>query len=120
MAIELEPKSAEALRRHTFIISPTRPSEEDIVNFKKKAAESPDSFRAVQALDYALARHGRFGAVVDVWDTYLTRHPKDGRAYLEQSGAYWQLGQHDDARTRASQACALGMSAGCARAQQGR
>jgi tetratricopeptide (TPR) repeat protein len=120
MAIELDPKNTEALRRHTFIISPTPPSEADIVNLKKKAAESPDSFRAGQALDYALARQARFGEVVELWKNYIGRHPKDGRAYLEQSGAYWQLGQHDDARRQASEACALGMSAGCVRAQQRR
>jgi Flp pilus assembly protein TadD len=79
---------------------------------------SPDDLRALQQLDYALARRGEFQRIVDLYTAYLARHPQDGQAYLERGGAYFHLRRLPEARADARTACELGVSEGCAREKQ--
>ncbi len=80
---------------------------------------SPDDFRAVQRLDYELAKQGgHFDQIVELWNDYLSRHPNDGQAYLERGGAYYHWGKRAEAGRDARKACELGINEGCARARQ--
>jgi hypothetical protein len=80
--------------------------------------EVPDDFRAVQALDYRLARERKFERIVPLWDAFLARHPDHGQAHLERSGTLYHLKRFAEAREGASRACDLGVSEGCLRAKQ--
>ncbi len=86
---------------------------------EESVKNSPDDFRSVQRLDYAMAKQGgRFGEIVELWNSYLSRHPNDGQAYLERGGAYYHWGKLAEAGSDAKKACELGITEGCARAKQ--
>lgn len=82
-----------------------------------EARAHPDDFRAHQALDYALARQNRYKEVIAMWDEFIGRNPKHGRAYLERGGAFFNTGRRAQALSDADRACELGVSEGCAFAE---
>ncbi len=89
----------------------------DIESLRADALARPDDFEAQRRLDYALAREGRFQEIIPIWDTYLLRHPGDGRAWLERGGTWYHLKDLVKAREDAEQACELGVPEGCRRAE---
>jgi tetratricopeptide (TPR) repeat protein len=90
----------------------------EIERLEARAKSAPDDFEAHRSLDYALARRGAYERVVTMWNDYLSRHPREGRAYLERGGAHLHLRHLRDAKGDAQKACELGVSEGCARAAQ--
>ncbi len=82
------------------------------------AATAEDEFREVQRRDYQLARERKFEEILPLWGAYLTKHPSDGRAYLERGGTYYHLRRYPESLADASKACALGVDEGCLRARQ--
>lgn len=112
LAADLAPNDRAILGRRTKIIVGDAP---DIPALEAAAKRAPDDFRAHQTLDYALAKKGQTARVVEMWTEYLSRHPKDARAYLERGGAHFQLKHRDQALADAARACELGSSEGCAR-----
>lgn len=85
----------------------------ELAAMQAKVAETPDDFRAVQRLDYDLARQNRFEEIVTLWTGFIARHPDHGRAYLERGGAYHHLGRATEARADAKKACDLGITEAC-------
>lgn len=85
----------------------------DIPRLEADVKAKPDDFRTHQRLDYALAALNRFKEVIQMWDGYIARHPKDGRAHLERGGAHNRLGERDAAHADVKAACDLGISQGC-------
>jgi tetratricopeptide (TPR) repeat protein len=128
LAAELQPQNREIIQRRGYIVEglterpagPTgapgvEPPEMD--GLKQAVLDNPDDLRAHQQLDYNLARQGKFTEVVALWDSYLERNPKDGRAYLERGGAYFHLRKVAEAKADAAKACDLGISEGCLHAK---
>jgi tetratricopeptide (TPR) repeat protein len=119
LAAELAPRNPEVQSRRKWVIAGEGGSStEELAVLEEQVRKAPDDFRALQQLDYALARRGQFERVVELWTAYLARHPQDGPAHLERGGAYFQLGRLAEARADARRACELGISEGCAREKQ--
>jgi tetratricopeptide (TPR) repeat protein len=119
LATELDPGNRDAQGRRAVIIAGSKTEPAALARKLEEAEqEVPDDFRAVQQLDYQLAREGRFGPVVGLWSRFLERHPDHGQAYLERGGAYFHLGKRAEALADARKACELGVSEGCVRARQ--
>ncbi len=94
-------------------------SKGDPVNVLRDAlAANPDDFRVHQRLDYALSREDKVEEILGMWTKYVTRHPDDGRAYVEREGAYARLNMPKEGMADARRACELGFSAGCMRFQK--
>lgn len=113
LAAELAPLDREVQGRRAFIVSRGEPA--------PAGGEDPpvaDDFRSVQRADYALARQGRYDRVLPLWDDFLSRHPDEGRAWLERGGALFHMGRRTEAAADAQKACELGVSEGCVRARQ--
>jgi tetratricopeptide (TPR) repeat protein len=119
LATELDPGNHEAQGRRAFIIAGGKTEPTALTRKLQEAQQDvPDDFRAVQQLDYQLAREQRFGPVVGLWTKFLEKHPDNGPAYLERGGAYFHLGKRAEALADARKACDLGVSEGCVRAKQ--
>jgi tetratricopeptide (TPR) repeat protein len=119
LAAELAPRNEEVQRRRHWIIAGAGASSPDeLARLEEQVRRSPDDLRALQRLDYALARRGEFQRIVDMYTAYLARHPQDGQAYLERGGAYFHLRRLPEAGADARMACELGVSEGCAREKQ--
>lgn len=120
LAAELAPTDANVQWRRAAIVTGKKdPGQgDDIEALEKAVRDRPDSFRAVQQLDYALARRRQFDRIVTLWTDYLGRHPSDGRAYMERSGTYLHLRKLKEAAADAAKACELGVSEGCARQKE--
>lgn len=80
---------------------------------KQAVASKPDSFEAVQLLDWLLARERKFAEVVAEWNRYLALRPDDAKAHMERGGAYYHMQKRDLAIQDAKKACELGLSEGC-------
>jgi tetratricopeptide (TPR) repeat protein len=74
---------------------------------------NPDDLKAHQQLDFAYAKKRKFSKVIAMWTAYLERHPNDGTAYFERSGAYYNSGKRDQAFADVEKACALGHNTAC-------
>jgi len=119
LAAELAPRNQEVQgRRRAIIAGASESSPDEVARLEEQVQRSPDDFRALQQLGYALARRGEFQRIVDLYTAYLARHPQDGQAYLERGGAYFHLRRLPEARADARRACELGVSEGCAREKQ--
>jgi tetratricopeptide (TPR) repeat protein len=119
LAVELDPGNHEAQGRRAAIVAGGKTEPAALTKQLEEAQQDvPDDFRAVQRLDYQLARQGRFGPVVGLWNKFLEKHPDHGQAYLERGGAYFQMGKRAEALADARKACDLGVSEGCVRARQ--
>lgn len=119
LALELAPTDKAARQTHASIVLGEPDPSKRIPALEAAVRDKPNDFRAHQALDYALARQGKFPAVVAMWNGYLARNPKDGRAYLERGGAYHQLGDAAASHADAKRACDLGFAEGCVEASRG-
>ncbi len=118
LGIELAPDDARLQKKKNALVSGGADASDGIDALEDAALRAPDDFEAHQRLDYALARQGNFNRVVTMWTEYLTRHPSEGRAYLERGGAYFSLKQLPEAFADAKQACSHGSSEGCTREKQ--
>jgi tetratricopeptide (TPR) repeat protein len=117
MLLELTPNLPSATQLHFHAVLGKDETRSGIeAELRARMAKDPDSFYAVQHVDYFLSRSRRFDLILPLWNDYLTRHPDDARAYLERSGTHHQLGHRDDARSDAQKACALGLNEGCSHA----
>ncbi len=118
LASDLDPGNRDLVQRRSWILSAGgAPAPDTISGLRAAAVAAPDDLRAHQALDYALARQGRYNEVIEMWDEYLGRRPDDGRAHMERAGALHHLGRDNEARAAARRACELGVSEGCLRAR---
>lgn len=121
LAKELAPTNRELSQRRDIVILGVPYGSDagvDIAALEGAVKERPDDFRAVQQLDYALAREGKFDRIIAAWTDYLSRHPNDGQVHLERGGSYRHAGKNTEAIADFSSACELGVSEGCARAKQ--
>ncbi|MFO0639968.1 MAG: hypothetical protein U0183_12200 [Polyangiaceae bacterium] len=119
LALELAPTDKAVRQTHTSIVLGEPDPSKRIPALEAAVRDKPNDFRAHQALDYALARQGKYPAVITMWNGYLGRNPKDGRAYLERGGAYQQLGDAAASHADAKRACDLGFAEGCVEASRG-
>jgi tetratricopeptide (TPR) repeat protein len=119
LAVELDPGNHEVQGRRETIIW-DRKTDSATLTTKLAVAQNdpPDDFRALQQLDYQLAREGRFGPIVGLWTKFLEKHPNHGPAYLERGGTYFRMGKRAESLADARKACDLGVSEGCVRAKQ--
>lgn len=85
----------------------------DVPALESNVAKNPDDLRAHQALDYTLAKLGKFDRVIEIWTAYLGRHPDDARALHERSGAYYHLKRWPECRADLQRACDFGISEAC-------
>jgi tetratricopeptide (TPR) repeat protein len=118
-ALLLDPKHAEGKRWRAELLKrgdPNRAPQE--VEQRVTAARRDDTFEAYLALDGALAQRGRFAEVIEHWNDFITRHPEEGRAYLERGGALFQIKKLPESLKDAEQACKLGVAPACSRADQ--
>ena len=114
LASDLDPTSKEVIERRVWIVAGGKEgTPEELAKLEGAVQDNPDDFRAVQALDYALAKKGDFTRVVGLWTKFLEAHPDEGRAFLERGGAYLHLGKRNEAIADAKKACELGVSLGC-------
>lgn len=77
------------------------------------AANVPDDINDVRRMDYGLSRGKRFDLILPIWNAYIAKHPDDGRAYLERTGTFHNLGRNEEALADARKACDLGYNEGC-------
>jgi tetratricopeptide (TPR) repeat protein len=84
-----------------------------IALMKKSVAVDPDWFENFVRLDRMYWQTGQLAAAVALWTEYLGRHPQEGKARLERSGALWHLGRKEEALAEAGHACRLGEDEGC-------
>lgn len=115
LAAELAPNNRDVQRRRAQLIAGGEAADAGV---DEEVQGASDDFRAVQQLDYRLARQRQFDRVVAVWNAFLARHPDHGPAYLERGGALFNLRRLPEARADAAKACDLGVSEGCVRARQ--
>lgn len=118
LASELVPTNGGVLNRMaTAVRGNVTGTPAELLALEAKVKSAPDDFRAHQQLDYALALKRQFPRVIELWTEYLGRHPEDGRAYDERSGAYYNSGRRAEALADAEKACRLGINRACAYAQ---
>jgi tetratricopeptide (TPR) repeat protein len=118
LAIQLDPGNADAHHwRSTAIVGDdTKDPDAAITRLDQAHAKSPDDFLTILELDYLLSTKARFDRIAELWSDYIARHPDDGRAFLERSGTYHNLGKAGESRADAVKACELGRDEGCLRA----
>ena len=78
-----------------------------------RVAANPDDFDAHVRLDGALAVQRRFPEIIAMWDGYVARQPREGRAYYERGGAKHHAGQRGGAIADLRKACELGFDPAC-------
>ena len=88
------------------------------VDFEKTIALDPEYFDSYLAIDWLLAREGKWERIIGYWDKYLTLKPNDGRAFLERGGTNYHKGDMEAAARDAKKACELGNNEGCKRYKQ--
>lgn len=91
---------------------------DELAALEAKIKAAPDDFRAYQQLDFALAKQRKYERVIAMWGEYLERHPQDGPAYFERSGAYYNSGHRPEAFGDLAKACELGVDQACAYQKQ--
>jgi tetratricopeptide (TPR) repeat protein len=116
LGLELGPLDGHVHAAYADIVIGDATTPERVAAVQRKAAESPGDFRAVQQLDYVLSRERRWAEILAAWNAYLGIHPNDGRAHMERSGTFWQLGRRQEAAADDARACELGINEGCVRA----
>lgn len=112
LASDLAPLDGEVLGRRVIALTDGDAGIEDL---RAQADATPDDFRSHQVLDYALSKEKRFEEIEQMWTTFLSRHPEEGRAYSERAGTFIQLGKRREAIADLEKACELGITEGCAR-----
>ncbi len=119
LAIELSPFDREVVReRDAAVRGNVSGNPEELAVLEAKVKSAPDDFRVHQQLDFVLAEQRAYPRILSMWTEYLGRHPDDGQAYLERSGAYYNSGQRKEAVSDAAKACELGVNHGCAYAKR--
>jgi tetratricopeptide (TPR) repeat protein len=114
LALDLAPSQpAYVFARSDLKYGPSR----EVSSLEDNVAKNPDDLRAHQALDYTLAKQGKFDRVIEIWTAYLARHPDDARALFERSGAYYHLQRWAECRADDQRACDLGISEACGQLQ---
>jgi tetratricopeptide (TPR) repeat protein len=81
--------------------------------FRAHLIDNPSDFNAHRAIDIILAERRDWDGVIALWSSYLDRHPKDGRAFLERAGARRHKEGMGAARGDILSACALGNAEAC-------
>ncbi len=118
LGLELGPLDRQAHGVYAGVVVGDATTPDRIAALQRRVADAPGDFRAVQQLDYALSPQRRFPEILAAWNGYLAVHPEDGRAHMERSGTYWNLGRRPDALADAVRACELGVNEGCVRAAE--
>jgi len=79
----------------------------------REAEASPLDFEAQARLATVYVQDGRFEDVLTLWNSFLTRKPRNGKALLARGQAHFTLGKTDEALADAKAACALGLGEAC-------
>lgn len=88
----------------------TRLAESDLEHL---IAIEPTHLEAHRLLDHILFKQKRLDEIVEHWNGYLARKPKDADALLERSGTYYHLGKLDLAKHDLAASCKLGNVKAC-------
>lgn len=119
LAEQLEPGSRDVKNLKLMVVQgETSGLAADIPSLEAAVKAHPDDFSVHQRLDYALAKHAKYDRIIAMWTEYLSRHPQDGPAYFERSGAYYNSGHGKEAQVDVVKACELGVNAACAYARK--
>jgi tetratricopeptide (TPR) repeat protein len=113
LAREIAPLDREIEGRRAQVLAGD--GEKGLPALERAVVGHPDDLRLHQRLDYALSVKAEFPRILDMWTTYIARHPDDARAYMERAGTNHQLGHDVEARADARKACELGITEGCMR-----
>ena len=81
--------------------------------FAAALAAQPRSRRAIENLDYLLARRREWDRIVALWDRYLELEPGDAKALLERAGTHRHRGDRAASCRDLERSCALGGEAAC-------
>lgn len=98
----------------TFIHQVGWNAAKQLEELKNEARRKPDDFDVRLQIDYGLASQGRYSEVVEMWDSFIERHPDDPRAYMERGGARWHLKRARESHADTQKACELGLENACA------
>jgi tetratricopeptide (TPR) repeat protein len=85
----------------------------ELAALEAQVQANPDDLKTHQQLDYAYAKKRQYPKVIAMWTEYLKRHPNDGTAYFERSGAYYNSKQRKQAFADVEKACSLGHNTAC-------
>lgn len=88
-------------------------AEEAIESFEAVLALDPRSRRAIENLDWLLARRAEWPRIVALWTAYLELEPGDAKARLERAGARRHAGDLPGACEDLQRACELGNTTAC-------
>lgn len=77
-------------------------------DLKKSISLDPENYGAYALLDWVLAREGKYEEIVRYWDQYIHFKPGHSSAYVERGGAYFQMGNYNDAVMNAKIAAEMG------------
>lgn len=75
----------------------------------KAIKRSPETFQYYRAVDHVLFKMGEVREILDYWERYLSKKPRDGRAYYERAGTYYHLQNYKLAAKDARRAMDLGV-----------
>ena len=87
-------------------------------DLEKAVQLNPRHFGSYQFLDWALAKQGKWGAVVEHWNQFLALEPNHAKAYLERGGTFYHKGDLKRAFQDAQKSCELGEPEACARSER--
>lgn len=116
-ALTFQPDNGSAMQLYAWwmhlLVSPENSNRQSIEQVAARAQAEPDSFDAQRDYDIALYVALRRPEIVALWDSYIARHPEDGRAYRERSGAQHNVGNEAGSRADAVRGCELGDGTAC-------
>jgi tetratricopeptide (TPR) repeat protein len=79
----------------------------------REAEASPLDFDAQERLATVYTQDGRFEDVLALWNGFLARRPRNGKALLARGQTHFTLGKASEAVLDAKAACALGLAEAC-------
>lgn len=116
-ALVLDPSNENASQLQQWVlqwlVNPDNPEHLTTEQVAERAAAAPDSYEAQRDYDTVLYMARRTPEIIALWDAYIARHPDDGRAYRERSGANHNSGRMAEYRADALRACELGDPPAC-------
>ncbi len=117
-ALELEPLSVDPYYRRG--IARWRQGDEQgaVADLRRAIELEPTHFEACRNLDHLLANKGDWGAILDVWNRFLSLEPHHAGALLERAGTHHHAGNEAAARLDLEAACGMGNAQACSLLQR--
>ena len=107
-AIRFNPDNAEAYYWRGQAYCYQRELQKAYDDFRRSISLSPQHFHSYLSIDWVLAQSKQWDTIIAYWTKYIKLEPKDGRAYRERGGAYYQKGDLKAALKDAKKAADLG------------